>query len=555
MVWRFLGILALLSAAYFIGNNTTSLWDRDEPRYAQASRQMLESGDWVVPMLLDEPRLKKPVFIYWCQATAMKYLGVNAGAARLPSVVATVLTLCLIGLVIGLHDNARTATWTTFIYGTAALTIAAAKMSITDAVLTLFILGSLICLYRVYIGRGGWGTMLAMGISIGLAGLTKGPVVIGVLVTTAAALIVLRLIERIWPKPGTLPSRVISGQLHPLRMTLKLLLVVGISAAIVGPWIYLVERREAGSIWQAIVNEVLLRAQKPQEGHTGPPGYYLLTVWVTYFPWSLLLPAAIIEAWRERHVPAVRFAIAAVVGPWIMFELVATKLPHYILPTYAPLAYLTARCLIRSDDGDTAEFHQPFWPNVVAMWSVLIALVGVAPWAAAFFFHPLHWKTYVALAILSVWAIFYGVKVHAEFSRRYPSAAAMWMGLGMLGNVFVLYWGVFPVSQFMRVGERVGVFLAEQRIPPGQAIMIDFKETSVAFYQGGTIRPQRDNDFLLKTDPADWPKWIVVTEAVWDKLPPDRRAQVDIAERVRGWNYADGGRIVDVLVLRKKATN
>jgi 4-amino-4-deoxy-L-arabinose transferase-like glycosyltransferase len=551
MILRFLGILVVLAAAYLVGNGTTSLWDRDEPRYAQSSRQMLESGDWVVPHFLDEARLKKPVLTYWCQAAAMKWFGVNAWSARLPSVVATVLALAVLAIAVGRYDDARTATWTVFIYGTSLLAIAAAKMAITDALLTLFILSAQACLFRMYVGRGGWGTMVLMGLSIGLAGLTKGPVVIGVLVMTILALIVLRLLERIWPNPQTPPSRVTSQPLRPLRMILKLLVVLGVVAAVVGPWVWAIETRIPGYTLKTIYEEVFVRAGRAQEGHKGPPGYYLLMVWVTFFPWSLLLIGAVAEAWRQRHLPSVRFAIAAVIGPWIMFELVATKLPHYVLPTYAPLAYLVARALIRSAEGDTTEFHQPAWPNAVAVWAVIVAIVGIAPWAAAFFFHPLPWQTYVALSILTVWSIFFAVKVHAEFARRYPSAAGMWMGLGMLGYVFVLYTWVFPVSQYMRLSERVAATIPHD-LPPGGAMMIDYKEPSLAFYQGGAIREQRDNQYLANTLPDQWPTWIVITDTIWRSMPEAAKDRLEVVSRTRGWNYADGGRIVEVLVLKKK---
>jgi hypothetical protein len=126
----------------------------------------------------------------------------------------------------------------------------------------------------------------------------------------------------------------------------------------------------------------------------------------------------------------------------------------------------------------------------------------------------------------------------------------MWMGLGMIGYVFLLYWGVFPVSQFMRLGERVGSVLPRD-IPAGQVVMIDFKEPSLAFYQGGTIR-ERDDTFLLETPSQEWPKWVVLTDSVWKRLPPEIQNRLERHGSEKGWNYADGGRIVEVLVLRRR---
>src|SRR5213079_1139034 len=92
-------IIIAAFAVYLIGNDRVALWDRDEPRNAQAARQMLHSGDWVVPRLLDRVRTAKPVFTYWLQASAMSVLGDNAFAARLPSAVAMMLTLVVVASV------------------------------------------------------------------------------------------------------------------------------------------------------------------------------------------------------------------------------------------------------------------------------------------------------------------------------------------------------------------------------------------------------------------------------------------------------------------------
>src|SRR3982751_5652340 len=98
-----LGALLVIGAAailYFIGAGQVSLWDRDEAWYAQTSKQMLESRDWVVPRFLDSPRYAKPIFIYWCQAASMKIFGPTALAARIPSAVAMVGTIGLLAVVL-----------------------------------------------------------------------------------------------------------------------------------------------------------------------------------------------------------------------------------------------------------------------------------------------------------------------------------------------------------------------------------------------------------------------------------------------------------------------
>ena len=91
--WGAAGVILAAAVVYLAGNGAVALWDRDEPRNAQASRQMLRSGDWVVPRLYDEPRTAKPPMVNWLQASAMALLGEGAFAARLPSAVAMVLTL------------------------------------------------------------------------------------------------------------------------------------------------------------------------------------------------------------------------------------------------------------------------------------------------------------------------------------------------------------------------------------------------------------------------------------------------------------------------------
>jgi 4-amino-4-deoxy-L-arabinose transferase-like glycosyltransferase len=112
----------------------------------------------------------------------------------------------------------------------------------------------------------------------------------------------------------------------------KVVVSILIVAAIVMPWFALVEQRAPGFLGISVANDVIRRTLEPLEQHFGPPGYYLLVLWGIYMPWSVLLPLTFVLAWRHRADARVRFALAAVVGPWVMLELVQTKLPHYLLP-------------------------------------------------------------------------------------------------------------------------------------------------------------------------------------------------------------------------------
>ncbi|HEY7115976.1 MAG TPA: glycosyltransferase family 39 protein [Tepidisphaeraceae bacterium] len=598
-------VTLLCGALYLVGNGRTSLWDRDEPRYAQASRQMLQSGDWVVPRLLDEPRINKPPLIYWCQAASMAAfervwpddrltiegrMERDAAAARFPSAVAMVLTLILIGVVVSRLAGPERAFWTTLVFGTSGLVIMAAKMCLTDAVLLLFVTAGQFCVYAMYRGRGTWPIVIAFAIATGLGLLTKGPVVLGVNGMTLLVLGVLGVIDRrvalassqslpVASAPPASASRVTldyqARDGRPARPWLssfiKFIVALAIILAIGLPWVLTMNHRLPGGLAGTFRHDVLQRMTQPLEQHKGPPGYYLLFFFASFFPWSLLLPTAIVLAWRNRREPLIRFAFAAVVGPWIMFELIRTKLPHYVLPCFPFLAILTADAIVRAIREEHAEWTKRGWMVAVGVFCVVLALLGAAPWAATETFwkilaavgisrssvpgQPLGFDRlpYPAMTVVSIVACVFALGIFVNFARRQIARAALSMAAAMFALIPLLFAWYLPSARFLHLSEEVGAYLQSVGATTrGDVSEIDYKEDSLPFYQGGTIRPQPKNAYLAAEPPEHWPTYLTITREIWNQTPDSAKAHLEVLKTFRGWAYAAKGRVVDVMVVRKR---
>ncbi len=545
--------LALLAAAllYFLGNAAIPLWDRDEPRYAQTSRQMLQSHNWVVPTFLDQPRSEKPPLIYWCQAAAMSTLGDGARsgvfAARLPSALAMLLTLCLLATVVWNAIGSVRAAWCVFILASSALVILAAKMALTDAMLLLWLMGAQCCLYAIYQGNRSVWITLGLWLAIALGALTKGPIVLVPPIFTMGVLAVidgLRLRRIASTLRWWLGTRPWAGVL--------------IIAAVAGPWLYLVEQRSPGflqKIWAAGS-----RHMGTGEKHVAPPGYYLLLIWGFFFPWSLLLPTALTLAWKNRHLPPVRFALAAAIGPWIFQEIMPNKGPFYILPALPPLAFLTADALVRCLRGSADDLRRPAFKMALGVWCIAAIALACAPWLLVF---PgkIEPQPYAILCLLTLIGVGYAATVWLQF-RAHLCRAAIAMGLGFMLLMGVLLAGYLPSAEFLQLPLRAGRALQQAgATQSGQVQMVQYKEPSLAYYQGGTIREQPLENLLNETPSEQWPRWIIMPLGLWQTVKPEIQQRLEVinpapgAPPLRGLDVAGKigpSRWVELVILRKR---
>jgi 4-amino-4-deoxy-L-arabinose transferase-like glycosyltransferase len=529
--------LLILAAAglYLVGNGRVALWDRDEPRYAMASRWMLVSGDWVVPRMgwglnPEIPRTAKPPLIYWAQAAAMKLFGPTVLAARLPSSVAMILTLILLACALGKYFPQH-AFWTLLIFATSVLAIVAAKMCVIDSILLLWITISQICLYAMWQGKFFRGIVLLFGVALGLAGLAKGPVAWGVLATT---LIVLGLLR--WSLK--------SAEEHRRIPWLRFGAVALIAVAIGLPWLILVQQRSPGFLGRIVGHDLIQRMHEPLEGHKGPPGFYLLTIFGTFYPWSLFLPLLITNAWRHRDEPAIRFALAAVIGPWIMFECISTKMVHYLLPVFLPLAFLLADALLRSFRGERNDLNKPPAKWGVVIWAIITTTIATA------LLLPDKWFIETPLwpgIVMVIAGLVYAVAVLSLFWKEKIRRALMAMGLGFLVFAALLFSFYLPWASFLRISPNAARILNANHAT--DACMVGYEEQSLAFYDAGRIDSLPAQG--LHQDVRTWPPFIVVSSDVYDRLPAGIQQHLLIIGRTTGINYSKSIKPIEVLVAQK----
>ena len=245
---------------------------------------------------------------------------------------------------------------------------------------------------------------------------------------------------------------------------------------------------------------------------------------------------------------AVAFALGAVLGPWVMFELVRTKLPHYLLPAYPWLAVLVGDAIVRCLRGTHRDLVAKPFLAAVAGVAAFAGLASLVPAAASGWFG----ESVLPGAVLAGGTLAYLAIVVWLFVRRRTAPALAALGLGAMA-AWALAWAVYlPRAQFVRVSVRAAdVLRREGATGPRQVLMLDYKEPSLAFYQGGTIREdpaaQLTTEHLERGTP-----WFVVTAGVWDKTRQDVRERYDVVDRIRGLAYA-GGREVEVLIVRSRA--
>jgi 4-amino-4-deoxy-L-arabinose transferase-like glycosyltransferase len=330
-------VLVLLCLVFWLpGFFTLPPTDRDESRFTQATKQMLESGDFVRIMNGTAPRNRKPIGIYWLQApfaAAARATGIATANPvwpyRIPSLlggIAAVLATYSLGLT--LFVNRRTALAAGAMLAACVILTTEAHIAKTDAALLGATTIAMAVLARAFMGLPlSAGTAVLFWLALALGILIKGPItpmVVGLTAITAA----------IARKSGRFLGRLRPAWGIPLAL------------AAIAPWFVAIFIATHGAFFRDAVGGDLARKMAGgEETHGGFPGLHALLLPLLAFPATLPALCGLAAAWRHRRQRPTAFLLAWLLPSWAVFEAVPTKLPHYTMPLYPALMLLAAAWL------------------------------------------------------------------------------------------------------------------------------------------------------------------------------------------------------------------
>ncbi|HEY8965700.1 MAG TPA: glycosyltransferase family 39 protein [Candidatus Methylacidiphilales bacterium] len=495
-VFLLLGVALLL----FCGSVGLPLVDRDEPRFAQATREMMERHDWIVPTFNGDYRFDKPPLTYWTMALFYAVGGVNELTARLHSILSTVALGFAVWAMGRQWFTAGAGFASAFALLTSLQILLHGRLSVADMPMVLAVTLAQWALFdlltddvhatnaaeqKLYRRR-----LLTLYLALAAGFLAKGPIALAVPLLTA---LLFRWV--FWRRPEAWGR---------LKLGPGLLLVLGLVAVWGVPGLI-----KTHGLWWSIGMEkhVVERGLEPLNSRSWFAPYYLCTAFLTFFPWAALFGYVVVLLQRNWN-RANAFLLSWLVAPYLIFAAYATQLPHYILPAVPAFFLLAGQC-----PGLAAPL--PRWPRVFA-WTVcglyaavflfLHFVVLAAPWERPFL--PLR-EALIGLTIILAGGISIIFLYETDRLRH-----AVWPVVVIGVGFFLLAIGFRPLLPAIRIAQIEAEYAAKTGKHP-RLVAQGFAEGSLVFYTGRhwdfVASPEELNKAIAEAD-ADHPILAVTLE-------------------------------------------
>jgi 4-amino-4-deoxy-L-arabinose transferase-like glycosyltransferase len=349
----------IITFIVFVNNNSVSLWDQDEAAYAGFAKEMIHSGNWLIPDFMWSEIHRKPPLHFWDISLSYQLFGMNEFSVRFPSALFLLLTYIFIYIAGTPLFGKKMAFLGVVVLSTSLFVPSLAKVSVTDATLLFFSTVCAFALLNIMQQRSlRWTIIFWLAFSMAL--LTKGPPII---LFTGAFAVLLFIFH---------PNRKHLFSMHPW-------IFLPLACVPLFLWGYLVSRNDGGVFISWMIDwYILKRVNSSVLGQTGPPGTHLLSMFVFFIPYFMFVPRAFWNAISNtfRKEKGINFLLSAwFISGWFLYEWSPSKLPSYVIAAHVPLALLIGKEILAFVEKEKLPSRPLIFSHFSMMFLVFAALL------------------------------------------------------------------------------------------------------------------------------------------------------------------------------------
>ena len=489
-------LIILIILALFSGQYSIPPIDRDEARFAQASSQMIQSGDYVNIKFQDEIRAKKPIGIYWLQAFSAKIFGQkDIGSYRIPSLLSSIITLVFVGLITRLIFPLYQTLIVTLLFASSIVFMGEAHLAKTDATLLCLICVQQYFLLKIILDQDSsfkvkylYPILVWLAFSFGV--LVKGPLSIAILFPTVIAFSIIQksisLIKSLRPMLGFL-----------------------ICTLVILPWFFAIDEATNGMFLQkAFQEDFFSKLESGQEGHGALPGTHLLTLSISIWPIATFLPCLILFILQNRANIIIKFLMCWILPFWVIIELIPTKLLHYPLPVLPAIAILAIGGVLQFK-SNIKKIKSVLLRKITYISSILFSFGGIILSGGIFyisskfniendysltFFTMLLVLITIIIFILSHTLIFNFKTLYLDISKSFYNILLAIIALGSIFNI-INYNFVLPELDYLHPSKAIIKKL--KKVKADAVTSSGYHEPSLVFLLNGNVLLSNPNEAAI----------------------------------------------------------
>ena len=529
----FICLLAIIS--FFSTINILPPLDRDEARYIQSTVQMIESGDFFNINFLDNPRLKKPPGIYWLQAfssVSVKNLFLlekpPLWSFRLPSAIAASLSILLVYLLGNIIFGRLQGIIAALLFLSVPIVIIEANIAKTDSVLSCITLAIIYLLAKVIFFKNNKKNLSSLYIYLGwlLLGfsfLIKGPITFIIIFLLVMSF---KIIER-------------DFVLSSIKPIYGLILFTIICA----PWfIFIFTGNNADYMIGDIKKDFLEKIYSVQESHGAPPGAYIISLFISAWPLAIFLLPTVVWSYLNRKEKSIKFLLCYILPSWIVFELIPTKLLHYLLPLIPGLTLLTAAMIVESIKNN--NFLMEFNKRILNIYT-FFPIIGIGTIIIVIGYLGIEFGIGFSKEVILIILIFLLIGIFAIYNFYYLNYLRAFfiasIGTILAINLFMLF--VPNQTQKIWISERIYEEIENKNLNHS-SILFGYSEPSLVYRLGSKTKIAGNTIDVINFINNHKVDYIIIENQYLDEFKIlSKKNNINfknISKTISGFNYSKG---------------